>query len=398
VPDFLTSRSFSLAGPVAADVADAELAIAELDRTAPALASTEALARILLRAESVASSRIEGLQVGPRRLLQAAAALEEGRDPGDVSAAEVLGNIEAMDYALGAVGTGSAITLPLLLEAHARLLKRSRLAEHGGVLRTQQNWIGGSNYTPVGAAFVPPPPELVPDLMEDLCAFCSHDDLPAVAQAAIAHAQFETIHPFVDGNGRVGRALIQMIFRRRGLAQNVVPPVSLILATRTNDYLHGLSAMRYVGDVDSPDAQRGLDLWLGTFAAACTRAVADAAAFQQSVTEIQAGWRTRLGAVRADSAALRLVDVLPGTPVLSAATASHLIDRSLQSTLDGISRLVDAGILAPTREHRQRGQVYEARDIILRFSALERQLASPTGDTQIDPPTRPVPARMKLGL
>ncbi|WP_201295193.1 MULTISPECIES: Fic family protein [Nocardia] len=117
--------------------------------------------------------------------------------------------------AANAVGRGESITEDVLLEIHRRLLAGTRLAEHGGSLRDVQNWIGGSSFNPCSAAFVPPPPELVPELMEDLISFCNSDDLPAVAQAAIAHAQFETIHPFIDGNGRTGRALIHLILRRR---------------------------------------------------------------------------------------------------------------------------------------------------------------------------------------
>jgi Fic family protein len=92
-----------------------------------------------------------------------------------------------------------------------------------------------------------------------MCEFCNGDELPAVAQAALAHAQFETIHPFIDGNGRTGRALIHVILRRRGLAPVVVPPVSLVLATRSRDYLNGLTATRHRSDASSPEAVDGLD-------------------------------------------------------------------------------------------------------------------------------------------
>ena len=107
---------------------------------------------------------------------------------------------------------------------HERLLAGTRLERYAGRLRAVQNWIGGSSFNPCSAAFVPPPPEHVRALMADLCEFCNQDTLPAVAQAAMAHAQFETIHPFVDGNGRTGRALIHVILRRRGLAPRLVPP------------------------------------------------------------------------------------------------------------------------------------------------------------------------------
>src|SRR6202023_1686779 len=101
-----------------------------------------------------------------------------------------------------------------------------------GKVRDRQNWIGGASSGPRDAEFIPPPPELVPELLDDLSRFMARDDLPPVAQAAVAHAQFETIHPFADGNGRVGRCLISVVFRRRGLGQRLIPPVSLVLAAR----------------------------------------------------------------------------------------------------------------------------------------------------------------------
>ena len=134
----------------------------------------------------------------------------------------MLGNIDAMTWAVDAVGPGDAVTVDMLLETHRLLMAGGRLEEHGGHLRTVQNWIGGSGYNPCSAAFVPPPPEYVPYLLEDLCDFCNDDSLPALAQAALVHAQFETIHPFVDGNGRAGRALIHLVLRRRGLGVRVL--------------------------------------------------------------------------------------------------------------------------------------------------------------------------------
>src|SRR5207245_4929564 len=119
------------------------------------------------------------------------------------------------------------------------------------------------------AAFVPPPPELVAELLADLCSFCNEDSLPAVAQAALAHAQFETIHPFVDGNGRTGRVLIHLVLRRRGLATRVLPPVSLILATLASDYIKRLTGFRHIGSPTSRAALAGVNGWVASFAAAC---------------------------------------------------------------------------------------------------------------------------------
>jgi Fic family protein len=241
VPDPLIGRPVRLEGEVAADVTDAEAAIARFDANASALADTEALARLLLRAESVASSKIDGLEVCGRRLLHAEAARALGDEIDDLTAIEVLGNIQAMSWALQAVGPGDDITLTTLLEAHRRLMAGTRLEPMGGQVRTEQNWIGGSSYNPCSAAFVPPPPERVAGLLADLSAFCNTDSLPAVTQAALAHAQFETIHPFVDGNGRIGRALIHLVLRRRGLAVRVLPPISLVLATWSRDKVAGLT-------------------------------------------------------------------------------------------------------------------------------------------------------------
>jgi len=230
LPDRLSGRSFRLDGEVAADVADAEAGITRFNAQALSLVNSESVARLLLRAECVASSRIEGLEVGGRRLLRAELARSFGEEPEDVTAAEVLNNIGAMSFAIDALARGPAVRVEDLLEVHRRLLAGTRMEQHGGRLRSEQNWIGGSDFNPCSAEFVPPPPEEVAALLEDLCAFCNDASLPAVAQAAIAHAQFETIHPFDDGNGRTGRALVQVILRRRGLAPTFVPPVSVVLA------------------------------------------------------------------------------------------------------------------------------------------------------------------------
>jgi Fic family protein len=391
-PDPLASRDLILAGETAADIADAERAIALLDSQASTLADTEALARILLRAECVASSRIEGLEVGARRLLRAEAALELGDVPPDVTATEVLRNIQAMASAIQSISPGGQILRDHLLDFHRRLLVGTRLEAHAGTIRTEQNWVGGSDYHPCSAAFVPPPPELVEDLLDDLCRFCNDDSLPAVAQAAIAHAQFETIHPFVDGNGRTGRALIHFVLRRRGIATRILPPISLVLATWAKDYVAGLEATRYRGPASSAAARDGMNLWMSRFAAAGQRAVADASSFEQRVQLIQEDWRAKLGSVRADSAADRLIHALPGAPVITVNSAATLIGRTFKPANDAISRLVRAGILNQVSVGR-RNRAFEAPDVIQAFADLERQLASPEGNTPTSAPSWRVPLR-----
>lgn len=392
VPDRLTRRIFRFDGEVAADVADAEAAIARLNVEATSLVDTEALARILLRAESVASSRIEGLQIGARRLLRAEAARRLDESPTDVTAGEILGNIDAMVYAIQQIHAGDPISVNLLLEIHRRLFVGTKFEEYGGRFREHQNWIGGNDHHPCNADYVPPPPEEVAALVSDLIGFVNDDSLPAVAQAAIAHAQFETIHPFVDGNGRTGRALIHLIFRRRGLSPRVLPPVSLILAARSKDYVGGLAATRYRGAATSKAASGGANLWVARFAGACQRAVGDALSFEETARSIQAVWRERLGRVRARSAADLLLRVLMGAPVVTVNSAAEMIGRSFVQTNEAIVRLTAAGVLKQVTVGR-RNRAFEASKIIDAFTALERQLASPARDTRMSKPARHVPPR-----
>jgi Fic family protein len=218
-----------------------------------------------------------------------------------------------------------------------------------------------------------------------------------VAQAALAHAQFETIHPFADGNGRTGRGLIHLVLRRRGLATRVLPPISLVLATWANDYVGGLSATRYRGPASGKEAHEGLNLWIGRFAGACVRAVEDAASFEQRVQEIQARWRAQLGFVRSGSAADLLIRSLPGAPVMTVGGAVELIGRSFPQTNEAVIRLTEAGVLSQVSVGK-RNRAFEAKEIIDAFTDLERQLASPDGDTRSSEPRRVVPPRRPLSL
>lgn len=397
VPDLLTSRHIAFDGDVAADLADAESAIRRLDAEASALADTEALAQLLLRAESVASSRIEGLEIGARKLLRAEVAQQLGERSNDVTAEEVLGNIDAMNGAIKGIAPGDPITIGMLLRFHSRLMESTRGKAFAGRLREKQNWIGGSEHNPCSAAFVPPPPELVPDLIDDLCSFCNNESLPAVAQAALAHAQFETIHPFADGNGRTGRGLIHLVLRRRGLATRVLPPVSLVLATWADDYVNGLAATRYRGPATGKDAQAGLNLWVDRFAGACIRSVDDASSFERRVRQIDEKWRAQLVRVRSGSATDLLLRALPGAPILTVKAAAELIGRSFPQVNNAMARLVEADVLSQMTVGR-RNRAFEAKEIINAFTDLERQLASPAGDTRTSEPSRPVSPRRPASL
>lgn len=395
VPDLLAGWDPTLPADLAADLADAEAACRRLNGSGTSHVSLEGLARFLLRAESVASSKIEGLDAGPRRLLDAELAQSGGGEISDRVAVEVLANIHAMDAAIELAATKSAIDLDHLLDIHRTLMTHSPTPQLGGVVRTTQNWIGGSSYNPCSAVFVPPPPEQVELLLEDLLDYLNGDQHPALVQAAVAHAQFETIHPFADGNGRTGRALIHIVLRRRGVAPRFVPPVSLVLATWAGDYIAGLTTYRYAGSPTSHERSQAAHTWLRTFASATTRACADAERYAEQIDSLHREWRTRLGRVRAGSAIAMLLERLPGTPVLTVESAARLIDRSVMRAGDAVNRLVAAGILRQRNVGRQRYRVFEATDVIELFTGLERALASPTGDTATAPPIRQVPRRRR---
>ena len=179
--------------------------------------------------------------------------------------------------------------------------------------------------------------------------------------------------------------LIHLVLRRRGIATRFLPPVSLVLATWSDDYVSCLTGTRYAGEPGSEAAHSGINRWVAVFAAACRRAVADAGWFEGRVRQLQDTWRERAGNPRRDSAVQRLIGTLPAAPVLTVATAAGLTGRSFQAANQAIDRLVDSGVLVQVSVGR-RNRAFEARELVDLFTALERQLASPVGDTLVAEP------------
>lgn len=392
VPTPLADLSAVLEADVVGDVARAERAIAELNAGVAALHSSEGIARLLLRAEAVSSSHIEGLTIGTRRLLRAEANLGGGEFRGDAAAAEVVGNIHAMQDALDTALGDGPVTVDTILGIHRTLLADTRIADLGGVVRDRQNWVGGNSYNPLEADYVPPAPESVGDLLEDVAAYCN-DELPSpVLQAALVHAQFETIHPFMDGNGRTGRALIHLVLRKRGLAPNLVPPISLVLATHAKSYVDGLAGFRGV-DGGGDAAAEGVNEWVSFFAGSCAEACEEAAKFEEAAAHLQDSWRERLGSVRANSALDVLLPELVGMPLFTVKSAAAATGRSVSSMNVAVQRCLDAGI-AKAAKKQKRNRAFEVPEVIDEFNLFERRLASPVGDTRAARPVRPVPENL----
>lgn len=361
VPEALSRLHISLDGGVAGVVSEAEQVIRSLnDGSQPALAP---LARLLLRTESIASSKIEGMQMGVRELARAEAKLDSGQKTSQ-TALDVLANVDAMLLAIDDATTASKFGIAQITAIHKRLMERAENKRVAGNIRTQQNWIGGNDYNPCGADFVPPPPEDVPRLLADLCRAINDDRLPPLVQAALVHAQFETIHPFEDGNGRTGRALIQVVLRRRGIAPSYVPPISIVLAAAKKRYISGLAAYR--GD--------GVSEWISYFAASSARAAELGKKYLMAIAKLRDKWREQLAespsAPRSDAAAWSVIDVLPANPMISAAVAAAATGRARSQVYQAIEQLQAAGVLVPLSESR-RNQSWEAVGLIELIEVME---------------------------
>ncbi len=333
--------------------------VRQLNADPVALLALEGLGRQLLRSEALASSEIEGLSVSHRKLAEA-----EFADLAHYRAHEIVGTVRAMERALEIAAAPEPFTVESIEAIHREIAVVPPLDRFAGQLRKEPSWIGGVD--PSRAEYVGPPAQRVRGLLEDLCHFVERDDISPVAQAAIAHAQFETIHPFADGNGRVGRCLIQAIFRRRGLAPAYVPPISIVLGSRKDVYISGIEAFR-AGEVEA---------WIAYFARASETAALEARVFSEEVEALQSDWRAGLAPIRGDAAALALIDLLPRFPIVTAAAAEGEIGRSRRATLTGLERLADAEILTRHR-NQKKGDSWEAKELFAHLDEFERRLSRP---------------------
>ncbi len=364
VPRPLAGDAPRLDASLAGVISDAEAKIVALN--AAPRATLAPLARLLLRTESIASSKIEGMQADARSLARAEAKLETGGRAGPETL-EMLANIDAMQLAIEQASAEHELSLEQILAIHRALLERTPRFAGAGKLRTGQNWIGGNDYNPCGADYVPPPPEYLADLLGDLIAFCAEETLPPLVQAAVAHAQFETVHPFDDGNGRTGRALVQVILRRRGIAPSYVPPISVVLARDRAAYIRGLTAFREERDAE----------WLTLFAVAAARAADLAGRYLAGVVALEERWRERLSATgrpRADSATWAVIDVLPAHPIITSPVAVAATGRSKPQVDLAIRRLSEAGVLDPLSDAR-RNRSWEATGLLDLLNAIESESA-----------------------
>lgn len=357
-PPMIAARSLTLDTSVTADLESAMREITALDAEGSGLA---ALGVLLLRTESVASSKIEAVEASVDDFARALHGMRH-----NASAVSMAAATSALGTLLRRVSGSGLIDLDAITAAHAVLMRDDPAEAHyAGRLRDVQNWIGGSDHSPRNALYVPPPPDSVTAYMDDLVRFSNRDDMPALAQAALAHAQFESIHPFTDGNGRIGRALINMILRRRGATTRIVVPLASALVARREQYFALLEDYRR-GEV------RAL---LTAFAAAARIAAAESRVTGGRLAAVPDEWRDQVGAVRAGSAVAKLLAALPERPILSSEDAEAAVDAPRSSVFAAINRLHDAGVLRPLTD-RKRNQIWGAGAVLDELEDLNARIGA----------------------
>lgn len=298
---------------------------------------------VLLRSESASSSQIENLTSGAKAI-----ALADIGEPSRNNATQIVSNVRAMQ---------AAIALADRLDAESILaMQRSLMAEHDPEAarhwRTQQVWIGGGDFGPQHASFVPPHHRHIPGLIDDLVAFMRRDDIPALTHVALAHAQFETIHPFVDGNGRTGRALIHSMLRAKGLSRGITVPLSAGLLADTVSYFDALTRYRN-GDATAI---------VSVMAEAALSAVVRGRELVSDLRAIRARWDKAIQA-RRDSVAWQLADMMLRQPVIDAQTVQRELSATSANAHRAIRQLTDAGVITEfTGRHRNR--LWQAREVI----------------------------------
>lgn len=351
IPAFISEQHIASASPAAEAAAERDI------QSLKGQIALQPLGPILLRSEGIASSRMEGEVASTQRVFEAEYAPD---DVSDRHAQRIVNSIHVMSDVIADAGKG--VTPQIFDRWHALLFEGVPVTFEPGVVRTRQNWISTRTDTPVGADFIPPPPESVEEALSDLASFINRVDVAPLTQAAVAHAQFETIHPYPDGNGRIGRALVYRSWAYRGVAAEITPPISRILVENREGYIDGLTAYRD-GDVDR---------WLLFFFDVVQSAVSYTRSLAMRLEALASEWLERLAGTHEDALARRLVTQLSARPVLSAADVAERYEVTERGARAALDDLVDRGILTfRSLRKAKRGRpakVYEATEL---FSLLD---------------------------
>jgi Fic family protein len=357
LPPMIAELDYELpAGFTAANEA-AIRAVSTVDESDPN--HIEALSGVLLRMEAVSSSKIEYVEASMNDYARASVGIKANE-----SATSMVAATRAIADMIRSAGETRVISIDEMLAAHETLMRDDPYdGPYAGKFRAQQNWIGGSDYSPRGAIHVPPPPETVERYMDDLMEFANRDDVPTIAQAAIVHAQFESIHPFTDGNGRLGRALINAVLRRRGLTNNVVIPIASALAADRERYFALVNNYR-LGE---------LDAFVKELITATRISAQEAEESAKRIGELPAYWAT-ITNTRSASAASSILEQLTRHPILTTEDATRLAGGSTSSTYSALERLEADGVIHEVTK-RQRNRVWGATEVLIELDRLSGAIA-----------------------
>ncbi|MGB3733357.1 MAG: Fic family protein [Ilumatobacter sp.] len=350
--------SMLLPSEVALISEDVRTAIAAFDlRVGDTLGPLESL---LVRIESSASSRIENVAAPVPDLLIGEVDSDQGR-----SVADVIGNVGATSVA---IDLSHDITPDAILGIHRALLRDTHPVL-AGRWRNETVWIGSYSAGPPEAEFVPPAVPRIEEAIEDLCFFIDRTDMPVFVQAMVMHAQFETIHPFPDGNGRVGRALIHALLRRDGLTKSATLPISAGIVSQKHRYIEALTEYRH-GDF-VPIIELGAD---ATFAA-----LRNASHLFDDVVKIQEQWRERVEDLRSDAVAHRIVAALLSHPVVDSETLEPIVEAARSTIASTLTDLVHRRVLQPIERPARGPQRYVAHDVVRALDAFTTRSINPFG-------------------
>jgi len=329
-------------------ISEAMHALGRLEGVRAVAPDTSLFLYMYVRKEALLSSQIEGTQSSLSDLLLYESDAAPGAPIDDV--AEVSTYVAALNHGRRRIAEGFPLSLRLIREMHGILLATGRgSTKQPGEFRSSQNWIGGTR--PGNALFVPPPPGDVPDLMSDMEAFLHEDEsgLPVIVKAGLVHVQFETIHPFLDGNGRLGRLLITLYLHERGLLQEPLLYLSLYFKTNRRTYYDLLQEVREQGRWEA---------WLEFFLIG-VRDVARSA--HEAARRISALFEADLETVktlgRAATTAGAVLKVLQQRPIISIGKVAALIETSFPATSNALSRLEELGLIDEV-SGKQRGRLY----------------------------------------
>ena len=339
-----------LHGPIQPLLERALLAVGRLDSVSTLLPGTGLFVYAYVRKEAVLSSQIEGTQSSLSDLLLFEMEQAPGVPVDDV--VEVSNYVAAMEHGLARLRDDFPLSARLIREIHARLLARGRGSEkEPGEFRRSQNWVGGSR--PGNAVFVPPPHGAVPECMSDLERFLhAADGLPVLVRAALAHVQFETIHPFLDGNGRVGRLLITFLLCHAGVLREPLLYLSLYLKQHREEYYRLLEAVRREGDWEA---------WVAFFLEGVAQTATGAVGTARRLVTLFEEDRTRLqGQGRRAGSALRVHAALEARPLITLQEVARRADLSFPTAAAGMDVLVELGVARElTGKKRNRVFVYD---------------------------------------